>query len=195
MVDSVIGSKRLSVILLILLLVSFFSGCIELNGNGGGNDGTSINGEDFLFTTLEGTHYQLSDFRGKVVILDLMATWCQPCLYQMVELYKVYENYSRSELEIISLDMDPSESAELLTEYREYFEVEVGLELAWLFGMDDGSVWEKYKNGGGIPTICIFNQSGNLTLYHKGLVTFSEIPQGLPEDNPLLKVIIDGLLG
>ena len=38
---------------------------------------------DFSFTGVDGTHYNLSDFKGKKIILDFWATWCPPCVAEI----------------------------------------------------------------------------------------------------------------
>ncbi len=172
-------------IFFILILLSFFSGCIKEQ---------NISGEDFSFTTLDGETKHLSDYKGKVVILDMWATWCQPCQLQMLELRKVYQNYSRNDLEILSIDIDQREITEqiqrFLDEYRDY-----GYELTWIFGKDNGTIWENYKVGsGGIPALCIFDKNGNLSFSHEGLAVFSEVPEGASSDITKLAPVIDSIL-
>lgn len=172
-------------LIIIIILVLPLSGCIE----------TTNDGEDFVFTLLDGTERHLSDYRGKVVILDMWATWCTPCQLQMIELKKVYENYSRNDLEILSIDIEQSESASLIQSFIEEFKNQLGIELNWIFGMDNGSIWRKYMTGqGAIPTLYIFDQKGNVTFTHEGVSVFSEIPPGWPDDIVKLKPKIDELL-
>jgi len=171
-----------------LFAVSFFAGCVEQENN------TSSNGGDeFAFTALDGSTHHLSDYRGKVVVLDLWATRCNPCRYQMLELKKTYDHYSRSELEILSINMDPREGLQQIQDYVDSFGA-YGYDLNWVFGNDDGSIWNHYKIGGGIPTLCIFDQEGNLQFSHEGVCVFSDIPPGWPSDATKLAPIIDGLL-
>ncbi|MCK4365583.1 MAG: TlpA family protein disulfide reductase [Thermoplasmatales archaeon] len=175
--------KKISLIIVFnLLLILFLSGCFEDEEEGV---------HSFTFTALDGSEKHLSDYRGKVVILDMWATRCVPCQFQMTELKKIYENYNRNDLEIISVDVDPYESAQLIQSFRDLFKEQVGIELDWVFGMDDGSISEKYMEEGAIPTLCIFDQKGRLHFRKAGVCVYSEIPPGFPEDTPLLAPIID----
>lgn len=173
--------EKLSIFVVLFLLVSIFSGCTE-------------SGEDFVFTSLNGETKHLSDYRGKVVILDMWATWCGPCQLMMLELNKVYENYSRNDLEIISVDIDTRENAQKIQDFMDWFVQNYNIELNWIFGMDDGSISEKYMNEGLIPTLAIFDQKGRLHFREAGICGFKEIPSGLPSNTTLLAPILDELI-
>lgn len=151
-------------------------------------------GKDFVFESLDGDEVHLSDYRGKIVILDLWATWCSPCQFQMTELKKIYDYYSRDQVEIFSVDIDDSETPQQIQSFIDEFKTQLDIELNWIFGIDDGSIWEEYMINGGIPTLCIFDQQGSLQFQHEGVAVFSDIPQGLPEDTQTLDKIINDLL-
>jgi thiol-disulfide isomerase/thioredoxin len=48
---------------------------------------------DFAFHTLSGEEKHLSDFRGKVVFLDLWGTWCIQCVAEMPAVQRLYDHY------------------------------------------------------------------------------------------------------
>jgi thiol-disulfide isomerase/thioredoxin len=66
-------------------------------------------------TTLEGKQINLDDYEGKVVLLDFWATWCGPCIAEMPNVKKVYEDYHDKGFEIIGISLD--RSVEPLKEY------------------------------------------------------------------------------
>lgn len=60
-----------------------------------------------------GSTLSLSDFRGKVVLLDFWATWCTPCMLALPALLEIYEEFHAQGFEIIGVSLD--ESAEALS--------------------------------------------------------------------------------
>jgi len=173
-----------TILFLVIIFFNFLTGCFE----------NSEEGDNFAFSTLNGDTKQLVDYRGKIVILDLWATWCSPCQYQMTELKKIYENYSRNDLEIISVDVDTREDAQLIQSFRNFFNQTYGIELDWIFGMDDGSISEKYMKEGAIPTLCIFDKKGRLSFREAGICVYLEIPSGFPANTTVLAHIINQLI-
>lgn len=161
---------ELSLLFFLIILISLFSGCIN------SSDDNIDTGENFTFTYIDGSLKNLIDYRGKVVILDMWATWCGPCKNQMLVLKQVYNNYSRSDLEIISIDVDPRETIQLVENYKVNFNKNYNVELNWVFGLDNGSIWEKYQlERGGIPTIYIFDKNGEINYSAEGLTSYSLI--------------------
>ena len=149
-------------------------------------------GDDFAFTALDGSEMHLSDYRGKIVILDMWATWCSPCQYQMLDLKKAYDNYSRNELEILSINIDSREDVQQIRDFIGQF-AQYGYELNWIFGMENDDLGD-YMPSGSIPTLCIFDQKGNLYFSHAGISPYSEIPEEFPEDTVTLVQKIEELI-
>lgn len=59
---------------------------------------------DFALTDLDGTTRRLSDFRGKVVLLDFWGTWCGPCVAAVPELVRLYATYHARGFEILGVE-------------------------------------------------------------------------------------------
>ena len=61
---------------------------------------------DFTGQTPSGQTLQLSDFQGKVVLLDFWASWCGPCRKEMPFLIELYEEHKDEGFEIIAVNID-----------------------------------------------------------------------------------------
>lgn len=158
-------NKNIIIAILIIIIFIVIGFYVLVNFN----ESDKSNQDDFIFTSVDGNDIHLSSYRGKIVVLDMWATWCRPCRSQMIELKKIYNIYPREDLEIISVDVDTSETLKQIKDFMDSFEQQEGIELNWIFGKDDGGIWQKYKMGNeGIPTLCIFDRDGNLYYQDEG---------------------------
>jgi thiol-disulfide isomerase/thioredoxin len=61
---------------------------------------------EFAFTTENGVKKSIADLRGKVVIVDVWATWCGTCIHSIPDIVALRNKYPATSLEIIGLDVD-----------------------------------------------------------------------------------------
>lgn len=61
---------------------------------------------DFRFAREDGSFMQLSDLRGKVVLLNVWATWCAPCVVEMPTLDALQGQYGGDDFEVVALSFD-----------------------------------------------------------------------------------------
>lgn len=73
---------------------------------------------DFTVTTLDGEAFTLSEQRGKVVFINIWATWCGPCVMEMPSIDQLALNYP-DDLVVIGISCDSSEET-----IRQFFSIE-----------------------------------------------------------------------
>jgi peroxiredoxin len=61
---------------------------------------------DFSIRNQEGKYVKLSDQRGKVVFLNLWATWCGPCIDEMPRMEMLYQKYKDRKFEMMAVSVD-----------------------------------------------------------------------------------------
>jgi len=133
--------------------------------------------EDFRLKDVYGKDFALSDFRGKVVLLEFFASWCSPCKPEMAELKEIRTTYPQEQLTIISVSFDPSMDTDDVLR-----SLAANVSADWILARDTVGASDKY--GVSIaPTIFLIDRSGGIRYSHAGL-TRSKILT--PEINQLL---------
>ena len=61
---------------------------------------------DFELTSTTGEMVKLSDYRGKVVVLDFWATWCPPCKKAMPHLQEIHEEFASEDVVVLGVSVD-----------------------------------------------------------------------------------------
>jgi len=121
---------------------------------------------DFTLTDTYGNRIKLSEQRGKVVLLDFMAIYCQPCKEEMGELKEVYKRYNESEFILISISVDRNDLGKLEGYKKENAD-------NWTFCVDEtGSVSSSYGITS-IPRLFVIDKNGIIQFDHTGTIDSS----------------------
>lgn len=67
---------------------------------------TGASAPDFVASTLEGEPVHLSDYKGRVVLLNIWATWCAPCRLEMPSMQRLSEALQGTDFEILAVSVD-----------------------------------------------------------------------------------------
>jgi peroxiredoxin len=61
---------------------------------------------NFILETVTGEKISLKDFKGKAVLLNFWATWCQPCKKELPSMQRIYEELSSEGVEVVAISID-----------------------------------------------------------------------------------------
>lgn len=106
------------------------------------------------FTTrniLTNKEIHLSDYKGKVTLINLWATWCPPCRGEIPSMNTFYKHYN-GKVAIIAISVDEAADRDIIGFAKEY-------KMSFDVAHDDGSLNRKYGTGS-IPTTYIVNKDG-----------------------------------
>jgi cytochrome c-type biogenesis protein len=120
----------------------------------------------FTLTSIDGLNFSLSEYRGKVVVLDLMATWCPVCQAEMKELVQLRQE--KTEVVILTVSVDPLETDDNLRDFKEKYNAD------WLFARDTDRVLDKYW-AFTLPTIVVIDPQGYISFQKAALVSTEEL--------------------
>ena len=115
---------------------------------------------DFELKDSKGKTVKLSDFKGKVVVLDFWATWCPPCRKEIPGFVTLHNTYQEKGVEVVGVSLDRSWAPvePFMREYRISYTILLG----------DQKLTEMYGGFTGIPTTFIIDRNGIIRDVHTG---------------------------
>lgn len=134
---------------------------------------------DFTLGDMRGATHTLSDYRGKVVMLNFWATYCGPCIKEMPSMQRLNEKMAGKPFTILAVDM--AEEAADIDAFLGKHRIKVDFPLL----LDpDGEVVEQWMISA-VPTTFILDRSGTIRYALYG---------GLEWDNEEVIATLDGLM-
>ncbi len=110
-------------------------------------------------TKMDGTTFKLEDYKGKILLVNVWATWCGPCRQEMPEFIKLQTEHKDKGFEIIGLDVDPDETAEMIKAFGK----EMGINYDLVTGDSNlFSEFLKISKRDAIPQSFLINREGKL---------------------------------
>jgi len=139
----------------------------------GGNPAPAFTSQD-----LDGNNVSLSDFKGKVVILDFWATWCPPCIREIPDFIELYDQYKDKGFAMLGISLDQA-GIGVVKSFAQKFKINYPIM------MNDGRVDKAYGGITSIPTTFVIDPEGNI---RKKYIGFTEKSVFEEDIKTLLKI-------
>jgi peroxiredoxin len=109
----------------------------------------------FSLKDLDGKVVRLSDYRGKPVVLDFWATWCQPCRASLPHLNSLHQRYTERGLVVLGLSVDDG-GPQRVKRFADH------LGLKFRLAMADENVLDEFGPIRSIPTTFFIDKKGQV---------------------------------
>jgi thiol-disulfide isomerase/thioredoxin len=167
--------------LVVLLTVTAIPGCGSMGRKAAANEKadpkTFKAAPEVTFKGLDGKEVSLASLKGKVVVVNFWATWCEPCQIEIPWMIEFQNKYAGKGFTIIGAAMD-DEGASVVAPYveKEKFDVDgqkLPINYPVVLGNDD--IGEKFGGILGLPTSFVITRDGKIAKHIMGLVNHDDL--------------------
>lgn len=134
---------------------------------------------DFSLPDMDGKPHKLSDYRGKVVLLNFWATWCPPCRREMPSMEKLYQELKGKPFQVLACDQQ--EDSDTVFAFTGQFEPSPSFPLL----LDSKSAVSGAYGVPGLPTSFLIDKAGRIVYRAVG---------GRDFGHPAIRALIEKLM-
>ena len=149
--------RKLAIFALTLLFITAAIGC----GNTQAEKPSQGKALDFELKDIKGNTLRLSDYSGRVILLNFFATWCPPCRVEMPDFDKIAKEY-KDDVTVIAINIS-RESPRTVQDFVSRNN------LTFTVAIDDGSVSSLYGPVNAIPVTVIIDKDFNIAKKYIGM--------------------------
>ena len=118
---------------------------------------------DFTMKDMNNRDVRLSDFKGKVILLDFWATWCAPCKVEIPWFVEFQQKYGPAGLQVVGISVDDTH------EQLMPFVSQLKMNYVVLQGLGHDDVQDAYGPMWGIPVTVMISRDGKICAKHTGM--------------------------
>ena len=161
---------QIAIIAIVLAFVALFALSLQLNAAGQLQTGAA---PDFTFTQFDGKQFKLSELRGKVVVLNIWASWCEPCKAEAAVLENGWRTYKDQGVVFLGADYVDTD-APALAFVKQY-------DITYPNGPDVGSNIYRLFRARGVPETYVINQRGGIARVFIGPMQAADLQSALDD--------------
>jgi thiol-disulfide isomerase/thioredoxin len=115
---------------------------------------------ELTVAALDGAQIELAKLKGKVVLIDFWATWCEPCREEVPKLVALQKEKGPRGFQLVGFSMDDE-----ATPVRAFYQEQ---SLNYLVAMGDAEIGDKFGGVLGVPVKVLIDKQGRVYALHKG---------------------------
>jgi len=125
---------------------------------------------DFNLPDSSGVQHSISEWAGKILVINFWATWCPPCRREIPEFIVLQKQYAANGLSFIGIAIDEKDAVE-------EFMKSAGINYPMLIGGNDGIVLANQLGNsvGAVPYTVIVDRSGQIIYQHPGELSGKQV--------------------
>ena len=136
---------------------------------------------DLTLRDLDGKDLSLAQYKGKVVLVNFWATWCEPCQVEIPWLIEMQQKYADRGFTVLGIAMD-EEGASVVTPWvtKERFDVNGSKsQMNYPIVIGDDAAADKFGGLLGYPTSVLINRDGKIIKRITGIISYDEISKSI----------------
>ncbi len=129
---------------------------------------------EFVIPSLsdDSAELRLSDYTGKIVLLDFWATWCPPCRAEIPDLNRLYAEWKDKGFELIGMTVDQGAPEKIKQAVK-------GLNLAYPAGLAGDDIQQHFGGIRAVPTKYLLDGQGRIRKKYVGVVSEKQLVEDL----------------
>lgn len=128
---------------------------------------------DYTLKNADDASVTLSDFKGKVLLLDFWATWCGPCKVEIPHFIELQDRYGKDGFQVVGISVDDT------PEKLKPFMAEMKMNYPVLQGLGHDKLLDEYGATIAVPVSVVISREGKVCARHMGLFDMTAFEQQL----------------